>query len=159
RDCLEICLARLRPAAEHLPRPDDRGCMRIRIEQVVPAVVDDRENRLRMPDADDRRGPATVAAAADARPLEVERIDQRRHADDERAHHRRRLAQYVALELSDLEPRATNALGRRPVAVAAVSEPGADAVQAILPAREPRLIGAHVLDEQKATSGLQHATK
>src|SRR5207253_4260153 len=58
-----------------------------------------------------------------------------------------------------LEPRATNALDRRPVAVAAVSEPGADAVQAILPAREPRLIGAHVLDEQKATSGLQHATK
>src|SRR6185437_17079307 len=70
-------------------------------------------------------------------------------ADDQRAHPRWRLVQPVVGDLRHVEARRLHALERVAVAVAAASDDAVHGVDAVLPARRPRRVGAHVLDEQQ----------
>ena len=67
---------RVGAAAEHLPRHGDGGCVRVRVEQVVSAVVHDRADGSGMPDSHQRCGLPAVTEAADQRPIQVESIDE-----------------------------------------------------------------------------------
>jgi len=65
------------------------------------------------------------------------------------------LSQAVVRELGYLKAGAFDALERSPVAVATVPEPDLKAVETILPAREPRLVRAHVTEEQQLPAWLE----
>jgi hypothetical protein len=62
---------------------------------------------------------------------------------------RRRLWQLVVLELGDREAGGADRIERRAVAVAAVADDPAHAVQPVLPAGYTWLVGANVLDEEE----------
>src|SRR5207248_1654593 len=70
-------------------------------------------------------------------------------ADDQRANVRRPLRKALVLDLPDGEAVGLDRCQRVAVAVAAARELLLEAVEPVLPAREPRLVRAHVLEEEE----------
>src|SRR5262245_1524586 len=78
-------------------------------------------------------------------------------SDDQRSHDRRRLAQALVRDLRNGEPGVRYRPERGTIRVAAVTDSNLQALQPVLPAREPRLVGEHVLEEHEAPAGPKQA--
>ena len=77
RDDLRVRFGRISAASERLS--GDGHAFRIRVEQVITGVVDDRSNRPGIANADDARELPTIAEPAYQRPFEAKRFDQCDH--------------------------------------------------------------------------------
>ena len=78
-------------------------------------------------------------------------------SDRERSNDRRALRKLSVLDLFNRQRRVLDQRGCRPIAVAAVAEPSPQPREPVLPAGQPRIVGAHVLEEQELAARPQDA--
>src|SRR5262249_3968174 len=108
--------------------------------------------------ADEPISPRFDAAAGkgDTRSRDSRRLRALGRTDDHRPDERRRLREAPVLDVGDRETVLLDRVQRRAVAVAPAGEPLLEAVQPVLPARDLRVVRAHVLEEQQPAARLEH---